>query len=467
MNGAIKPLEWQERALRVPPDVNLFLGGGRGGGKSFCAALLALQHCAMYPDRARVLVVRETHGANSDFADTLESLLIAGWGRERVTRNRQEHVIRIATGAQVEFGQIDAGSYNKYQGKEYSLIVVEEAGALPSLRPVDRLRSNLRVPGLPCRCVYVANPGGTQHSLLIRRHVSGRIPWHPYDLDGERWITVPSVYLENRFIDHERYAIRLAASVGNDRALAKAWLSGDWLSGVSGAFFADVLSTELWLPSPDADEWRELFKQCRGKWATYTSTDHGWSAPSVALLCARAMSAGAVGPGDRPYQPGSVVVLDELATVAGDDPNEGGGWPAAMIAEAVLDRCRRWGVDPVGVIDDARSMVDGTTLIQQFQRCGLSLRRPRKDRAGGWTLLKAMMAATRDGDPDQPGAWISDRCRYLAETLPVLQRNPLRPEDIQGYPKQPDHGADALRYAVSYEPPAPRTFAAPITVEIR
>lgn len=35
---------WQERVLAVPEDADLFLGGGRGGGKSYVLALLAMRH---------------------------------------------------------------------------------------------------------------------------------------------------------------------------------------------------------------------------------------------------------------------------------------------------------------------------------------------------------------------------------------------------------------------------------------
>jgi len=36
--------EFQQRALTMPEEVDLFLGGGRGGGKSYALAFLALRH---------------------------------------------------------------------------------------------------------------------------------------------------------------------------------------------------------------------------------------------------------------------------------------------------------------------------------------------------------------------------------------------------------------------------------------
>ena len=35
---------FQQQALTLPEEVDLFLGGGRGGGKSYSLAFLALRH---------------------------------------------------------------------------------------------------------------------------------------------------------------------------------------------------------------------------------------------------------------------------------------------------------------------------------------------------------------------------------------------------------------------------------------
>lgn len=57
----IAPTPYQARCLAVPETYNLFLGGGRGGGKSYGALLLVLRHVEQYSDRARPLIVRETY----------------------------------------------------------------------------------------------------------------------------------------------------------------------------------------------------------------------------------------------------------------------------------------------------------------------------------------------------------------------------------------------------------------------
>jgi hypothetical protein len=48
----------------------------------------------------------------------------------------------------------------------------------------------------------------------------------------------------------------------------------------------------------------------------------------------------------------------------------------------------------------------------------------------------------------RPGMWISARCRYFWQTVPFIERDPHRPEDV--LTSGPDHAADAARYAVMH-----------------
>lgn len=450
----MKPLPWQERALSAPPDVNLFLGGGRGGGKSALEQMIALRDEVEFRERSKVLFVRpDTMKGTQDFFDQMVSLYGRVFGVSRVSSNSQQHMIRVEGGGTVEFTSLDADAVKKLQGREFSTIISDESGNYPTLKFLDRIRGNLRMPGRTCRMVISANPGGPSHAELNRRYVSGRTPWLIFtDADGARWLYCPSTYHDNPEIDAEAYKRELRKAAAGDDALYLAWETGDW-NAIAGAFFTAVLSPRLWLPASDAEReaWCRILHDHAGDWATGVAIDWGMSAPSVALLGATAMGQ-VEGPDGRPFQAGSKVVLDELHTAAGDDPTVGLEVPAKELARQVGARCDEWGIDRAGVIDDARGL-DGSTLIDDFREAAeFDLRRPLKDRISGWRTLRGMMAATKKNDPDQPGIWISARCRYLAETLPTLLRSQLSPEDLQQKPKQPDHGADALRYFACDEP---------------
>lgn len=443
MSNLIAPTEYQNRVLSVPEHVNVALLGGRGGGKSTSVLFLVLRHCVAFGDRARPLVVRASYKALLELEEQA-SLLFATAFPGGVAHNRAEHVIRLPNGAVVEFGQLEnSASYNKYQGRSFTLLAVDEITNFKTERHVNLLRSNVRGPaGMPLRVVLSGNPGGALHVQIAKRHVNGRIAWRPYDVDGDTWVTCPSVYTDNPHIDHARYARQIQAAAGNDRVLADAWLSNRW-DEIRGAFFADVWSEKLLLPRDD--EWRVD----RRFWHSFVALDWGMSAPSVVLFMAQARTKGLRAPGGRVVPVRSYVVVDELATAHANDPNEGLGWPPQMLAEETLARCKRWGVAPHGVGDDARGL-QNDTLLEQLGSYGLHLDKPTKDRISGWVRLKQLMASARDDDPDRAGVFISERCRYLCETIPVLPRSELRPEDVDT--DAADHGADALRYAVVAEP---------------
>ena len=65
------------------------------------------------------------------------------------------------------------------------------------------------------------------------------------------------------------------------------------------------------------------------------------------------------------------------------------------------------------------------------------------DRRTGWEVMRRMLAAA--GQPDQAGLYVSRLCSYFWASVPGLGRDPRRPDDVDT--RQPDHGADAARYA--------------------
>ena len=58
---------------------------------------------------------------------------------------------------------------------------------------------------------------------------------------------------------------------------------------------------------------------------------------------------------------------------------------------------------------------------------------------------------SRAGSPDEAGLHISRACEYAWATLPYLERDPRHPEDMRT--DGPDHGADALRMGLLWQPP--------------
>lgn len=180
MTEEMAPTPYQARVLSVPETVDLFLGGGRGGGKSHCKALLILRHVEQYREKARVLYVRRTYKGLADFELVLRSLFSAAYG-SAASYNSTEHVFRLPYGY-VELAQVDSpGAYDKVQGRSFTLIMVDELTQWADPLAVDMLRSNLRGPkDVPLRTVYAGNPGGAGHHWVASRYVLPGRAWVPF-----------------------------------------------------------------------------------------------------------------------------------------------------------------------------------------------------------------------------------------------------------------------------------------------
>jgi hypothetical protein len=100
---------------------------------------------------------------------------------------------------------------------------------------------------------------------------------------------------------------------------------------------------------------------------------------------------------------------------------------------------------------------DGTTIAAQYAKLGISLRCANTDRVNGWAEI-----LQRFGEPNvglaeggvKPTLFIHKRCGRLIETLPALQQDPNRPEDVLKVDADEDgiggdDAADVLRYLVA------------------
>ena len=104
---------------------------------------------------------------------------------------------------------------------------------------------------------------------------------------------------------------------------------------------------------------------------------------------------------------------------------------------------------------------DGTTIAQQYAKLGITLRQANMDRVNGWAEVMQGL-----GEPEakpnlglanggvRPTLFFHARCGRLIETLPALQHDPNRPEDVLKVDADEegvggDDAADALRYGVA------------------
>ncbi len=443
---------FQQQLLALPEEVDVFLGGGRGGGKSWALALLALRHCEQYRERARVLYLRRTYKGLADFELVTRELFGMVYGTA-ARFNAAEHVWRLPSGAYVELGQLEShADYAKYQGRSFTLLLVDEAGQYPMPDLLDVMRSNLRgAKDIPIRVALAANPGGPGHHWLAKRYVFRGAPWRPFHEERSKrtWVYAPSTFDGNQFIDREQYRDQLEGACPSDPELLRAWLTGDWAVN-RGAYFASVLeedrvAVEPWGTIPEFEIWEPGHGWVLRKWDHWLAHDFGSTAPSVTYLVVKSPGAEHAG---RYYPRDSLILVDELAAVRRDNLNQGLGWTAAITAEAIVEFCKRWNVKPAGVADDACFAKTGHgsgSIADEFMRSGVRFEPAKKaDRITGWQMMRRMLADA--GKPDVPGLYVSRACEYWWATVPYLARDQKRVEDVDS--SGPDHAADASRYGL-------------------
>ena len=98
---------FQERLLAIPEQFDVFLGGGRGGGKSYGLALLALRHLEQYGAQARILYLRKSYRSLADFELVLREVFGMVYGTA-ARYNAAENVWRFPNGGYMELGQLES-----------------------------------------------------------------------------------------------------------------------------------------------------------------------------------------------------------------------------------------------------------------------------------------------------------------------------------------------------------------------
>jgi len=150
------------------------------------------------------------------------------------------------------------------------------------------------------------------------------------------------------------------------------------------------------------------------------------------------------------YPRNSLFLLDEVSSASREDLSIGLGWSPGRLADDINAMCDRWNVrNRHGVIDDARGLSPDETLIKTMQRYGLHFMRPTKGRAENVAAMRELLFNSQQGN-QRPGMWVSAKCGDWWETVPLLPRDPNRPEVPNTAAN--DHAYDASSYAVSHEP---------------
>lgn len=421
---------------------DVLLGGARGGGKTdACLGEFAL-HAQRYGKHARgVFMRREMPQADSLIDRSHQIYAPMGWSFHKMERQWTS-----PDGSILRFRPLeDDRDAEKYQGQQFSRVYLEELTNWATPKAPDKMKATLRsAAGVKVGFRATANPGGPGHSWVKARYIDPAPTGYKLITDESgrqgRYF-IPARVTDNTALlaNDPEYVERLKLT--GSKELVRAWLEGDW-AVIEGAFF-DNFSSARHIVRPF-----EVPKH----WVRFRAMDWGSAAPFCVGWYAVASDDHAIGDG-RTLPRGGLAMYREWYGASG--PNVGLKLTAETVAAGIHEREALDRID-YGVLDPAAFAQDGGPSIAErlrYKPYEIAFRPADNKRVGplghiaGWDLVRHRL----DGEAaDRPMIVFFDTCRDTIRTLPLLQHDPARVEDLDT--KAEDHAADQLRYACASRP---------------
>lgn len=460
----------------------VFFGGARGGGKTDAALGKLLIKALQFGKGMRGIFFRRTYKQLEEVILRAKELYPqhgAKWKESAMT-------FTFPNGAWIKLGYLDRDEdADNYQGKSHTDIVIEEAGTFPNYAPIAKLKATLRsAKGIPCQMLLTGNPGGPGAGWVRARYIDPNpAGWYPIKEiatrklpDGTQQsyestrIYIPSRVTDNQILmqNDPNYIARLMES-GSEQ-LVRAWLEGDFYV-IDGAFFDNFDTRKHVLPTTSLPDW----------WTRFRGMDWGSAKPFCVLWGAIASEDWFHPTTNHLIPKGAIVVYREWYGVKTKidgtvQANTGLKLYAEEVGKGILDRESKDNVS-FGVLDPSAFASDGGPSIAERMYRGtgsrVSFRRADNKRVGqagamsGWDQIRGRLGGEdhpHSGRKDVPMLFLLDCCGHTLRTLPMMQHDPDRPEDIDTTAE--DHAVDALRYLCMARPyirPTPGGKAPPIS----
>lgn len=449
------PQPKQEAFITCPAD-DVGFGGARGGGKSDAVIGDWLLHEKRYGEDAIGMAFRRERTQLIELIERARQILTP-MGHKW---HEQDKFFRGPNGGRLRFTYLERDAdADAYQGHSYSRLYCEEMGTFPSEGPINKLNGTLRSGnGVPCQFKGTTNPGGPGHNWLKERYKLNGIPQgfevfkfsfvNPFTNKAvERTrMFIPSRVTDNKYLGDDYIAgLHMA---GSD-SLVRAWLMGDW-DAIEGAFF------DCWRPEKHVIAPISI----PDHWLRFRSMDWGSAAPFSVGWWAVASEPVTINNDDVSALQrvrSSVRVLPRGCLIRYREwYGEGQKLTAEEVAEGILKREApgegkqlRYGVlDPSAFAQDG-----GPSIAERMAKAGVIFARadnrrvPKAGAMGGWDQMRARMKGDADGNPM---IVCFSTCKDSIRTIPVLQHDPDRPEDLDTDAE--DHCADDWRYACMGRP---------------
>lgn len=447
-----RPSPGPQTALITCPVFEVFFGGARGGGKSDAILGDWLAHAGRYGESASGLVVRRELVQLYDLIERSRQLYTP------LGFKFTDNVWRAPNGARLRFAYLERDQdADAYQGHSYTRLYPEELGTFPRAAPILKLIATLRSGrGVPVGMRATGNPGGPGHQWVKARYIDpAPMGWkilteefiNPFTNEkvSRDRVFIPSKLSDNPFLGAD-YVAGLYQS--GPPELVRAWLHGDW-SVIAGAYFPEFDPTKHVISPFEIPE----------HWSRIRGGDWGSAKPFCILWAA--VSDGSIENIPR----GALVFYREWYGWNGT-PNEGCHMTAPEVGEGIKkleagEKMADTVLDPAGFTQDG-----GPSIAERMDvvwRRADNARVARLGHIGGWDQVRSRLK----GDERGPQVFFFSTCTHLIRTLPALQHDPHKPEDVQT--DSEDHAPDTCRYVCMSRPlvkDAPNTPAAKFDTDL-
>jgi phage terminase large subunit len=413
--------------------IEIGYGGARGGGKShWGVAQVVADDCTRYPG-LKALILRKVGKSNRENFEDLRRRVLGGVPTDY---NRGEGVLYLPNDSRVFLGHFQKDSdIDAYLGIEYDIILVEEATTLTGGKYKDITtccRSSK--PGWRPRLYSTTNPGNVGHVWYKQRfidpHRRNDGSFLPLGLQRGPTRFINATADDNQFLSSEYRTLILDQLTGWK---LRAWRYGDW--DIAAGQFFDTFRRDIHVIPHFAPP---------SSWPLWCALDYGRSHYTTAYLLTKGE--------------GVMYLLDEYAARRKLIPANADGIKAMLDRNGVALH-QLWQF--VAGTDVFATRHNGSTIAADYAAQGIQLSPAITDRINGWAEMLGRFGDAEAAPPIPPRLYISEQCKGLIETLPLLQHDPHRPEDVKKWDTDEDgvggdDYADGARYGVMAGADQPR-----------
>ena len=442
--------------------------GTRGGGKTDALLMDFLKHVGMgWGAEWHGIIFRKTFPELADIIKKSKKwfpILVPG-----CKYNSSDHKWTFPDGEVLLFRFIEREEdYDRYHGWSVPFLGFEElttwADPAVYLKMQSCVRSTHEEVAKVCRIRSTANPLGPGHGWVKRRFQLGGKPRvtvvkEKNEITGntQTRCSIPSHLKENKIMlkTDPLYVDRLYQLAKGNEAYIQAWIHGSW-DIVAGGMFDDI-----WNVNHHVVENFEV----PASWTITTSFDWGSTKPASVGWWAQSDGTDYIDVRGNVHSTvrGDLFRIAEWYIADEEKSNEGLRLKSTEIAKGIIERELAMGIhyrvkggwaDPaIFASHDGDSI--GTKMAKYHllpngrEYRGPQFRKADNARIIGWESVRTWLYQALpgpEGAREKPGLFICKRCHMAQKLIPVTQRNPKKPDDVDTDTE--DHLQDELRYRV-------------------